>query len=262
MPKKKKTLIIVIIVLLIALLAFLLVVVIIPKIKASSSNGKVATFNSQTSNQIEDNFLNLFSNIDYSQKEQDIVTTAYALKKDSEDNYQVDVHFPRINFDTCEEINNEIIEKLGGKLLALVEVEGELTKYKVDYITYTNDGIISIIIKCVLKEGKDPQRVMVQTYNYDVDKEKLVTLEEVMESKNLESRKVQTQINNVIRKKSESTKNYEGKGYNIYVRDINSNMYEIQNINNFFLDENGDLYVIFAYGNNNFTETIDVIKIS
>ena len=220
------------------------------------------TYISQPVENLENNFLSIFSDLDYSENEENIITTAYNIKKEKEDKYEIDVHFPRINFDTCESINNEIVEKLGEKLIDIVENEGEYTKYTVDYVTYANDGIISLIIKCVLKEGEKPQRIMIETYNYDVSNESLITLQDVMSKNNLEIRKVQSLIDNSIRKKNTNTQELEKQGYNIYVRDLNSNMYKIENIKNFFVNDNGDLFVVFAYGNNSYTETIDVIKIN
>ena len=39
-----------------------------------------------------------------------------------------------------------------------------------------------------------------------------------------------------------------------------SPIYQIENIHTFFLGSNGDLYIIFAYGNNNYTSEMDIIK--
>ena len=38
-------------------------------------------------------------------------------------------------------------------------------------------------------------------------------------------------------------------------------MYQIDNITNFIEGPNGELYIIFAYGNNNYTSEMDIIEI-
>ena len=43
--------------------------------------------------------------------------------------------------------------------------------------------------------------------------------------------------------------------------DINNQMYRVENISNFILGEQGHLYIIYAYGNNNFTSETDLIII-
>ena len=49
-------------------------------------------------------------------------------------------------------------------------------------------------------------------------------------------------------------------GYSVYVRDLNSDVYKLENITNFFLDNDEKLYIIFAYGNQNFTSELDIVK--
>ena len=36
-------------------------------------------------------------------------------------------------------------------------------------------------------------------------------------------------------------------------------MYELENTTNFFLDKDNYLYVVYAYGNSNFTSEMDII---
>ena len=49
-------------------------------------------------------------------------------------------------------------------------------------------------------------------------------------------------------------------GYETYSRDINSDIYNIENIETFFMGEDGSLYVLFPYGNNKFTTEMDIVK--
>ena len=48
-------------------------------------------------------------------------------------------------------------------------------------------------------------------------------------------------------------------GYNIFDRDYKSALYKMQNTTGFFLGEQGYLYLIYAYGNQNFTSEMDLI---
>ena len=103
---------------------------------------------------------------------------------------------------------------------------------------------------------------MIQTYNYDLVSEKLVSLKDFIESKNIDIEKAQQEINSTIKAKNQNTESLANQGYNIYVRDLESDEYKIDNIDNYFLNKNGELIIIFPYGNKNFTGTMDLIKLS
>ena len=47
--------------------------------------------------------------------------------------------------------------------------------------------------------------------------------------------------------------------YTVYNRNLSDSMYQISNISTFFLGKNEELYIIFAYGNQNFTSEMDVV---
>lgn len=53
--------------------------------------------------------------------------------------------------------------------------------------------------------------------------------------------------------------NLRNLGYNVYIRDLSSNIYEPSNTTNFILGENNYLYIIYPYGNSNFTDAMDVV---
>ena len=50
-------------------------------------------------------------------------------------------------------------------------------------------------------------------------------------------------------------------GYEVYKRDIKSNLYKVANSNNFMMGPNGSIYIIYAYGNNSFTTENDIVYI-
>lgn len=213
--------------------------------------------------ELESNFRSAFYNVEYSQNEEDIVVLEYKMKEIEQKKYSVNVNLPRINLDTEEanSINNEIINTYGTKLLDILRNSQIYTVYNVDYITYINQNILSIVIKSTLKEGSNPQRLIIQTYNYNIEKNKKISFDEILSLKNAEKQEIQSTIIKIIREKNANTENVSNQGYNIYVRDIRSDEYLIENIETYFLGQDGHLYIIFAYGNKEFTETMDVIII-
>ena len=56
--------------------------------------------------------------------------------------------------------------------------------YTVQYVATIKDNILSLIIKSNLKEGDNAQRVIIQTYNYDILQQKKVTLEDILNAFN------------------------------------------------------------------------------
>lgn len=211
----------------------------------------------------EENFKNLFVNLEYSENENEAITLSYNMEKSKQGKYEVDVNVPLVNIetDTAKAINDEINNTFGRKLLDVVKESTVQTKYSVDYIAYTNNNVISLVIKATLKEGNHAQRIMVKTYNYDLEENKLVTLLEYMGENSIDKSLVQNQIINYIREKSEATDTVLAQQYNLYVRDVRSEEYLIENIENYYIGQDGKLYIVFAYGNNNETETVDVVII-
>ena len=46
---------------------------------------------------------------------------------------------------------------------------------------------------------------------------------------------------------------------NMYNRDLNSEIYKVENTENYFLTQDGYVYVVYSYGNNEYTNVVDVI---
>ncbi|MDO5556710.1 MAG: hypothetical protein Q4G05_00470 [Clostridia bacterium] len=64
-----------------------------------------------------------------------------------------------------------------------------------------------------------------------------------------------------IIKKNQEAIALKESGYEIYTRNIQNPYYKIENIDNFFLDKDGNLNIIYAYGNQNYTAEFDIIKL-
>ena len=116
------------------------------------------------------------------------------------------------------------------------------------------------MIKSNLKEGNSAQRIIIQTYNYDLRNNKEITLEEVLKIKNINKGETQNQIKNEIEAEQKKVEDLQKLGYNIYSRDMNSDIYNIENSKQFYLSENA-IYIIYPYGNETFTSEMDMIII-
>ena len=131
--------------------------------------------------------------------------------------------------------------------------------YSVDYIAYINDNILSLVIKSTLKQGNNPQRVIVQTYNYNLETGEKVQLADVLTKKNIVQTDCQNKINEIVAKAQEEAQVLLQSGYTVYNRNLSDSIYQISNIPTFFLGKNQELYIIFAYGNQNYTSEMDVV---
>ncbi|MBQ6992183.1 MAG: hypothetical protein IJN50_04670 [Clostridia bacterium] len=69
-----------------------------------------------------------------------------------------------------------------------------------------------------MKEGTTAQRVIVQTYNYDMENDKILSFEDIIKIKKLEKSDVQEKINKEISKIIEEKKAISTEGYNLYER--------------------------------------------
>ncbi len=194
--------------------------------------------------------------------EKPIVFTSMQKKESKLNSYDIEVNIPEIN------INNEEIEKCNKEIKSLFQAKAEQVLgtenkniiYNVGYVANIEDNILSLMIHCNLKEGSNAQRVVVQAYNYDLKNNKEITLEEVLSRKQLDIAQTQEKINNEIRSEQKKVEDLKNLGYNIYERDVTSDIYKIQNSKEFYLTDN-TLYIVYAYGNDVSTSELDLIVI-
>lgn len=85
------------------------------------------------------------------------------------------------------------------------------------------------------------------------------SLEDVLSYRNLVQSEVQTKIQNTVQKAKEEAEILVQSGYTVYNRDLSDSMYQLGNISNYFLGPNGDLYIVFAYGNGHHTAEMDIV---
>lgn len=240
--------------------------IIIPNINPSNEEKE------KTQDEVKNQFLSLFNNtflsngydetnMIKSKADKELIYEAYNIQKQNE-NFEVDIHLPVINIkgEVPKEFNtitqrifaDKASEILGNKL------ENKII-YTVNYMAYINEDILSLVIKSTLKDGSNPQRVIVQTYNYNLLTGEKVELADILAKKNIIQSECKEKINKIVGKAQEEAQILVQSGYAVYNRDLTNKIYEIENISTYFLGENSELYIIFAYGNQNFTSEMDVI---
>ena len=134
------------------------------------------------------------------------------------------------------------------------------TIYRLEYVGYINDNILSVVIRSNLKEGTKAQRVMVQTYNYNLTTGQNVTLDDLIQKKSLDKNNVEKKIKAVITEADNQSKTIQNAGYSVdFSRDLSSGIYSVEKSTTFFLGEDEKLYIIYAYGNQNYTSEMDVV---
>lgn len=190
-----------------------------------------------------------------------IVYSAYDIQK-QEGNYELDVHLPVINIkDSVATDFNKMTQSIFANKASdiLNNKYTEKVIYSVDYISYENDNILSLVIKSTLKQGNNPQRVIIQAYNYNLETGEKVQLVDVLAKRNIIQSDCQNKIHEIVTKAQEEAQVLVQSGYTVYNRNLSDSMYQISNISTFFLGKNEELYIIFAYGNQNFTSEMDVV---
>lgn len=196
--------------------------------------------------------------------EQDIIYAAYNIKEDKDEKYSVNINLPVFNVqgEVPNTFNTTTQSIFANKANSVLSNSTKYTIYDVNYVSYLNENILSLVIKSSLKEGDSAQRIIVQTYNYDITTGKELSLNEVLEGKGISTKEVNKKIEAQVKEANKQTEAIaQALGQNVYIRDINNAMYVTDNVNHFFLGLDGQIYIIYPYGNSNFTSEMDIIKI-
>ena len=236
-------------------------------------NDITAGGNIVTTQDVNQSFLDLFTNEFYSNYDEskvtkidnskDLVYTFYSENQTVDGKYSMNINIPVINIqsDVVTELNNLTQSIFVDKINAILAGNGVYTIYNLDYISYVNNNILSLAIKATIKEGDNSQRVIVQTYNYNLETDEKVTLKDIIDDRDIDENVAQNRIKTVVQNASNDANKMAESGYTVYQRDVNDDMYKIENVSNFIEGPNGELYIIFAYGNNNYTSEMDIIEI-
>ena len=216
-------------------------------------------FVNKTINQLEQSIL-IMNKIN---KEDDIIGTSYVSQEKVTGKYSLDVNIPYININnaTVKEYNNEIQQIFKQKALDIInDSESNNIIYTVDYIAYVNEhNILSIAIRSILKESNNAQRTIIQTYNYDFNNNKEISLEHILELKGLTKSDVEKKVTQKIQQEQNKVEALKQLGYNIFERNYKDKMYKVENTTEFFLGKDNFLYLIYAYGNDHFTSELDLV---
>lgn len=218
--------------------------------------------------ELENNFKDIFTNsinkqanVNSSYNYEEILYCAYDIKEEKSGNYNINAKLPlfKLEGDIISNVNKEIFDTFGREIIDIINNSSAYTTYNLDYVAYVNESIISLVIKCNYKDGTNPQRTIIQTYNYDVQNNKLLSLQDIIDYKKLSKEEVQNKVYNKIKDINKQMQNISEQGYNVYVRNEKDTIYEIDNTKNYFLGKDNSLYIVYAYGNNNFTSEIDLV---
>ena len=191
---------------------------------------------------------------------QDIVYTYYTKDENKKNSYDMNLNIPYINIDNeiIAAYNEEIKQTYEEKAESTLQTENENIIYTLQYEATIENDILSLIIRANLKEGSSAQRLIIQTFNYDLRNNKEITLEEMINLKQLNTNDVQNKINQEIESEHQRVEDLRSLGYGIFERNPEDEMYKIENSQEFFVKD-GNIYIIYAYGNENITSEMDLV---
>lgn len=220
--------------------------------------------------ELEVNFNNIFTNnyeildntdINVAKLEQNDIVFSKFKKELQNERFTINVAIPLINIDEdiTKKFNEEIQNAFKLKTESVLQSTDEKVFYTVSYKAYIQNDILSLVIKSELKENESKQRIIVQTYNYNLKEKREVTLEEIFNLKSIKLDFADSKIRNTIKIKQQKNKSLSDLGYNLYQRDYTSPVYDIKNSKQYLFGKDGRIYVIYAYGNEDFTSEMDLV---
>lgn len=222
---------------------------------------------------LKDNFQTIFKNniisnvdtvnIPKKDNKYNLVYSSYEKIENVSGKYDVDVQIPHINIESDEinKINNDIDKIFRNKVEKILDENNTVENviYNVKYVAYVNKDILSLVIQCTLKEDSNPQRIIMKTYNYNMTTGIILNIDDLAEYKQLTKNSIENKIKEEIKSQISMEQSLAEAGYTVFNRYLDSEMYKYENISNMFLDEKNNLYIIFAYGNNNNTSELDIV---
>ena len=184
--------------------------------------------------------------INKQEQDKDIVYTHYQKEENVANDYNINVNIPYINIDSdiIKKYNKEISDNFEAKAINTLNSTDKNTIYTVEYEATIENNILSLIIHSNLKEGNSAQRVLVQTYNYDLVNNKEITLQEMLQLKQIDKAEAQTKIRSSIQTEQQKAEELIKVGYQVYQRDYTSDIYSIEKSTEFFV-YNNYLYIVY-----------------
>ncbi len=157
--------------------------------------------------------------------------------------------------EAAQNTSNQTVETVTGKYIYEANFGGTIYQNK----------YLSIAIMSLDKIPGKSQRRYIRTYNVDIATGEEITISKMLQLKGLEANKINAKIKEEIKKVSEAEKAYSNYS-ETYKRDTElatEGYYDVENIKNFMIGKNGELLLIYNYGNGyeKYTTQFDVIKI-
>ena len=257
----------------ICVIAIILAIVVqIVKTNDASAVAKLPQLTENQKNQHKDEFEKIFENkVNYLENnsykisklasDKEIVYIGYQNNDSKLNDYELKVNIPYINInnDTIEGFNTQIKDIFEKKAKSIINTQNNNVIYTVDYSAYISNNVLSLVVRSTLKEGTNPQRDIIQTYNYDLTNQKEYTIDDMLNAKGITKKEANQKIKEEIKQQQEKAEELEKLGYTTYKRDYTSDIYNINNATEYLMGEDNALYIIYAYGNENNTNEMDVV---
>ena len=132
--------------------------------------------------------------------DEDLIYTWVTRESNIDNRYDLNLTIPRVNISSvsAEKFNENIKNIYVNKANDIILHSTSHTIYTVEYMSYINTNILSLVIKSTLKEGNNPQRVIIQTYNYNLSTNEEVTFNQMLEIKGLNETQVKSTVQNTV----------------------------------------------------------------
>ena len=87
----------------------------------------------------------------------------------------------------------------------------------------------------------------------------MLTLTDLITLKKDTVENIQDKITSEIKTAYTNAKIIAAEYGNLYERDVEGEMYQVENATTFFLTDDGYVYVVYAYGNKDYTNEMDIV---
>ena len=176
-------------------------------------------------------------------------------------NRNVSIPYINIKDEKIEKYNEQIQNNFEKKAKSISSGAEIYTVFSVEYKAYIIHDILFLVVRAEIKEGTSGQRMIIKTYNFDLENKKEVSLEEALKIKGIEKDEANKKIKEEITDIQKQNEKLAEIGYELYKREYTEAEYNVENVNEFFIGENGILYIIYPYGNmsDSLTSEYDIV---
>ena len=271
---KKKDVIIYVVIIILCVLALIIASVVQFMGKDMSNKifgmNKAEKVSEEMQIKLEKEFENMFNNnyigenieVEKLDEEKEIIYKDFEKKENISDDYNININIPKINIksEVVEKINKEISNNFKEKFRSVFAKKNSKILYFVEYTSFTEGDVLTVVVRTSIKEGSKAQQVMLDTYSYDFKNDKEVGIYDEITKLNYDKEEIQKIIKDRIKDEENNSKALQELGYNVYARNSEDEKYLLDNTKCFYI-LNNKLYIIYAYGNQDLTSTMDIIII-